>query len=254
MSTKVYDQAAQFRFLLQAEFMRRCEAIPGFSLRAFARQLSCDPTALSKYLSGKRKFTRKTIEKFSAKLQLKPSQTLDLLGESEQPKENYVQIEEDTFEVISNWYYLAILELTHIKSFKPDQQWVAKMLDLTPVQVNIAVETLVRVGLLEITPEGLWIDRYENFTARKTNYTNAAMRKMQRQVLEKALHALENIPVEHRSQTTMTLSVDSALLDEAKERISQFKKEMTAFLSGKGNEDSVFELTVSLFPVTKMEP
>ncbi len=62
----------QFRLSLQSELVRRMRVNPKYSLRAFARFLEIDPSSLSQYLRGRRKFTEKQVETLALKLGLSP--------------------------------------------------------------------------------------------------------------------------------------------------------------------------------------
>lgn len=59
---------AEFRLFLQDELVRRCKKNPRFSLRAFARTLAIEPSALSKILHGKRALTPKMLQRIATQL------------------------------------------------------------------------------------------------------------------------------------------------------------------------------------------
>jgi site-specific recombinase XerC len=159
--------SADFRIFLQQEFMQRCRSIPGYSLRKFAGSLHLDPTALSKILSGRRPVTRKMIAKLGSEMLLTPAQieqfaakrkAQDIPAEVKEVKTTYKQIVHDTFEVMSNWYYLAILELTYLSDFKADEIWVAQKFGISPLEVKIALRS-VKLNMFE-NREGVKILRY----------------------------------------------------------------------------------------------
>jgi len=88
------------------------------------------------------------------------------------------------------------------------------------------------------------------FTTADKTTTNAALRKHQRQSLEKALHSLENDPIEARSMTSMTMAIDPARLPEAKRLIEDFTQKLSQFLEN-GQSTSVYQLGIALFPLQK---
>lgn len=59
---------SEFRLFLQDELVRRCKKNPRFSLRAFARTLAIEPSALSKILHGKRALTPKMLLRIATQL------------------------------------------------------------------------------------------------------------------------------------------------------------------------------------------
>ena len=64
------DLEAEYRLILKDEFQKRKSKRPRFSLRAFARFLSIDPTFLSKLLSGKLLLSVDTAAKIVQRLKL----------------------------------------------------------------------------------------------------------------------------------------------------------------------------------------
>lgn len=252
-------EARDFRLLLQAELVRRCNQNPRYSLRAFARMLEIEPSALSKILSGKRGISRTKFKCFVEKLGLEPSVTKSLspsrrLRKAPEPKQpHYQQLTLDSFQVIADWYHYAILELTHVEGFDPHPKWIARVLGISVPEVSAAVERLRRLEFLEITQEGNWIDQSGSITTVGNDFTAIAFKKLQKAVLEKALVALEEFPLASRDQTSMTMAIDSGLLPEAKERIRNFRRDLAAFLIQAPHRDQVYHLGISLYPITRIE-
>lgn len=247
------------RIYLQNELLKRCKERPGYSLRAFSKALEMDSTALSRILSGSRKITRATRNRLFEKLGFSPGQE-EQFGDNKikqpttkarQTPRQYSQLTHDTFLAMSNWYYMAILELPYLKHFKLDQKWMAKTLGITVSEVNIAIEVLQRLGLIEITPEGKWVDKNPFFSTIEPNVTSAALRANQKQILGKAIDALDNTPLSQRDQTSITFAVDSSHLDAAKARIKEFRRDMLEFMQNGSENDAVYALTIGLFPLTE---
>jgi uncharacterized protein (TIGR02147 family) len=249
-----------FRELLQDELISRCRKNPSYSLRAFAKSLNIGSSSLSKLLHKKRNLSKSMLMKLANRLELDPSSLTNyahnLRGSKKEPTgkeilaEDYREILSDSFQLISDWYPLAILELSRCKGFKTNPRWIAKRLGLTLNQVNIAVQRLRRVGLLEISNNGKWIPCVEGTTSIYNESTDIARRRHQRQILERAILALENVPVERRDQTAMLMAVNSKRMKVAKERIKKFRRSLCAFMENGGPRDEVYYLSVSLFPVT----
>ncbi|MGZ3775087.1 MAG: DUF4423 domain-containing protein [Pseudobdellovibrionaceae bacterium] len=61
---------------------------------------------------------------------------------------------------------------------------------------------------------------------------------------------LEKMPTEDREQSTIMIKVDEARLTEAKERIKEFRKDLAQFLDSGVNEGKVYQISVSVFPVS----
>ena len=52
--------------------------------------------------------------------------------------------------LLSDGVHRAILEMTSMEGFIPDTRWIARALDLTFDEVNMALSRLTRLGLLEM--------------------------------------------------------------------------------------------------------
>lgn len=261
-----------FRFYLQNELVMRCRRNPRYSLRSFAKFLQMDTSSLAKILKGTRPIGRITITKLGLKLGLDVEQINRFVaahsrvpaGPQAQPivqgsassgssAGNYRNLALNTFRIMSDWYYNAILELIRVKRFKSSPAWLAKALGITVNEVNIALERLQQIGLIEILPSGKIIDRSGGYTETLPNpYSDAALRHFQKQVLEKALIALESVPVSKRDQTTVTVAIDTRKIQAAKEKIKSFRRSLAKFLSDSKSLDQVYHLSVSLYPITNI--
>jgi len=161
------EDAGAFRLFLQAELARRCAANEQYSLRAFANSLGVDHSSLSQMLRGTRRITPGKVAEFSKALGIDATRTERFLAGAgmntrEIPSATYdaiVQLAQDAAGLLSEWSGYAILELLRLRDFRPDARWIAKMLGMSADEVNIALQRLLRLGLLEMTDEMHWRDR-----------------------------------------------------------------------------------------------
>jgi len=242
-----------FRHILQQEFVKRCEKNPRYSLRAFAKSLSIEPSPLSAILRGKRPLTEKMTKRLGLALGLSLDEVLKFVQSDQiSAGPTYQQLALDSYAVISDWYHYAILELIRIKSFKPELSYISKTLGISKTEAHIAVERLQRLELLEIKKNGKWVDTTANGNATNINQdlTSQASKKLQRQVLEMGIQALENLPTEVRSQTSMTMAIHPKDLPQAKIMIRDFRRELCAYFEKSKKPTQVYNLGISLYPVT----
>ena len=265
MTSQALTKGSQaFRLYLQEELAARCRRNPKYSLRAFASGLMMDPSTLAKVLNGKRALGPRAILRLSEYLDLRPEDIERFTAPGRQgatmapPQATYEQLAADSFEVIADWQHYAILELMTVESFRPDIGWVARSLSISPAEVRTAVDRLVRVGMLEVTTDGTWIDRSGGKTtaipaAGLQGRTTSAFKRHQRQVLELAQVALNETQPALRDQTSMTLAIDRRRLDDARSLIKQFRRDLAALLCHTGKRTDVYHLSVSLYPVSHAE-
>lgn len=245
----------EFRLFLQGELVRRCQSNGRYSLRAFARTLDIEPSALSKLLNGKRQLTPEMFARLTGRLALGHDDVRHFIrtdDPSQQPQMTFDQISLDSFQVVSDWYHMAIVELGRVRGFRGDPQWVARALGISSAEARDAIDRLIRLGLLAQTAKGTFCSTGKEVTTVDHQFTTAALKKMQRQVLERAIQALEDTPVEKRDQSTMTMAVDTARLPAAKLKIREFRRSLCDFLEGSSKRSEVYHLSISLYPVTNI--
>lgn len=257
------SRTTSFRLFLQQELARRCSTNPQYSLRSFALHLEKDHSTLSQLLRGKRPMTEKTIEQFGRRLGLERTMIDSfisrekLAGPHDAPfaEANQVakQLTHDTAELVSNVYHYTILELVRLAEFNPDSRWIARVLGITTDEVNIALNRLIRLGLLEMEARDRWVDRSGDTTASFDEFAGIAVQRLSEQVRKLFVAALKDTPGQYRAHSSTTMAVNLTKLPEALELIARFRKEMAESLgSGDGCEE-VYQLEISLFPISKIK-
>lgn len=245
-------KSSDFAELLRSSFKERQEKNPRYSVRAFARALEMDFSLLAKLLKGQRRASLSLKKQIGPKLGMS-LHDLDALARETSPRQrsrNYRKISLKTFSPLSKWYYLAMLELSHLPHFKADPHWIAKALGLPVAMVRAAIVTLRRCGFLTVTPSGVWQDLSgRHLSLLPKDRTHSILQNYQKQMLQQSMDSLKKVSVAERDHTAMTFCVDKDRLLEAKEKIKRFRRELDTFLS-EGGGDEVYCLTVSLFPLS----
>jgi uncharacterized protein (TIGR02147 family) len=251
------DLKSNFRELLQDELVRRIKANPRYSLRAYAKSLNIDSSLLSKILRQLRPISNEYIKSMGLTLKLSPKQIKWYEHAESMPKKNssdlvFKLLDQDSFEIISDWYHFAILEMMNIEGFKPELKWLATRLALSKIEVQAAIERLQRVGLLIINEEGQWIDQSKGHRSFNLGpeYSSAAHRNSQKQILEKSMKALEELPLNIRDHSSMMMATNPEKIMEAKKLIDQFRYELCRLLEDTDKKKNVYQLSIGLFPIT----
>lgn len=240
------DKYLEFRILLQNEFSRRCQSNPRYSVRAFARDVELDPSSISQILSGSRRVSEKMRLKIANKI------GLDLKKRDHKATdEKYLLLSLDTIAAISDWHHFAILDLTLLPGFKSEIPWIAKKLNISLTETRTSIDRLKRLGLL-VEKSGKLCKSKSHFSNYDKGVTSQAHKEYQRQIITKALQAVDMCAQERKDITSITIAADSSKLPEVREKIKQFRREMCDFLET-GTRDSVYHLAVQLYPVTGIE-
>ena len=243
-----------------------------FSMRSWAKQLQMNHVAmLSMVLNRKRKLLPSLSSKISAQFRtngrftetearyfdmlvlFNNASTADEKNFYEgilsglKPDQTFSTLELDKLNAISDWYHSAILEMTNLKNFNPDHQWISLKLggSVNKDQVRAAIERLLRLGLLEKTKDGK-LKKTKVLLATPTDIPNQSLKKYHREVISKAMTALDSQPVEMRDITSMTFSMDTKKIPEAKKMIRDFRRKLVKFLATQEGE-SVYQFNMQLF-------
>ncbi len=235
----------QIRSYLTTELERRCQTNPQYSLRAFAKSLAIDSSYLSKILNGKRTLSEKGVLSLAEKLDFPEEITRDLRRLSE--KTTLTSLDVDQFRIIADWYHYAILEMTRLDDFRPDVKWISEYLGISFGESLAAVERLKRCELLIEDETGKW--HAQSNTTIRHKFSNAAFRQMQKQILLQAVAAMENIALERRDQSSITMCIDTSQLPIAKEKLKAFRREFMELLESGSKKDAVYQMSLALFPV-----
>lgn len=250
-----------FRHFLQAELGRRCARNPHYSLRAFAQRLGVDHASLSQLLRGKRRLTPATIEKLGARLGLGPQRIsffvagarLCRVGDRHPANHSEVkQLASDAASIVAEWQHFAILELVRLRDFRPDSRWIARILGLTPDNVNIAVSRLVRLRLLAMTADDRWVDLSGDAVADIDDFHEVTVNRLAEQVRQLWLSAGQRTPHHMRHYTSTTVAVAQSRVVDVLDLIERFRSELAGLLARDEPRDDVYRLDIAFFPLTNL--
>lgn len=190
-SAPAYDIPRLLHERLRAAMRRN----PRFSLRSFAKQLGIDHSTLSQILRGRRRLSARALEAVGKRMGL-GEEVLHAYAESSRKKADSKRLPEkfrsfhfdlDTFQLLCVRHHYAILELIQVQGFKTDSRWIAKTLGIAVEDVNIALQRLLRLGLLEMSGRDRWIDQSGDAEFHSAALTEAACNQMNQELHELAV-------------------------------------------------------------------
>jgi uncharacterized protein (TIGR02147 family) len=143
-----------FRTYLKEELSLRCRNNPNYSLRAFASSIDCDPSYLSKVLSGKKNVQKRFIKRVGESLGLGDDEVKLFISELDETESLIEPSEYDysdytAFQFLSEWYYDAILELAKLKEHNSSPAWISKKMGVEIDTIKEALENLQRAKFIE---------------------------------------------------------------------------------------------------------
>jgi len=243
---------------LETEYLQRKKKKSSYSLRAFSRLLDLPSGRVSQLLSEKRSLTPSLGKKVALRLGFDPVKTHRFLSSIESSRKNrrklpvshgvYAPLDMDQFQSIADPVHFSILSLIETRGFSGTLKEISQRLNLDSVETRAAVDRLQRLGLVETEPK-IRLAKKPGLTT-SHDVQSSALRVAHKKVLEEAMTSLEDISVELRDITSITMAVDPAKLAEAKKRLREFRRSLSEFMET-GPQTEVYRLNIQLVPVTK---
>jgi uncharacterized protein (TIGR02147 family) len=154
------------------------------------------------------------------------------------------------FSTIRDWYHMAILEMTDMKGFKADPPWIAEKLGLPVDLVTEAAKRLEALGLMKVEGD-VWKQTHVDLEL-PSGVPSRTIREHHKQILTKAIVAVDLTSVEKREYSAQTFGFDHTLIPEVKNLVREFQRKISR-LSHQGTKDSVYVMSMQLFPVVESE-
>lgn len=264
------ENTTDYKIILKNELAKRIDRNSKYSVRAFAKSLEVDSGALSRILSGKQIPSAKVVNKILENMLFEPSEREELLLSIKLTQQNrnltrrnqfqkeerpvttglFKSLDIDVFRVMGEWFHSAIMELTFVKGFSSSPKWISSKLAISETEACLAIDRLKRLELIK-EDENKTLKKTDQFLDTKDKHlTTPALRKNQKQFLEKAIESLENDSIHERSMTSMTMAIDESRIEEAKKVINEFNQKMSTFLES-GEQTRVYNLSIALYPLQK---
>lgn len=247
-----------------------------FSYRYFSSKADIkSPVFLKQVIEGKRNLTANTTEKFINALNLsdkeetffrylvrfnqaktaeeKQEHYAVLLSMNEYVVENKLRVDQYTY--FDRWYYAAIRELITLFDFKDDFTLLASTVQpaITVKQAREAVTLLTDLALLYRDDEGRYRQSDTSITG-GSEILNAARRKHNSDMIERALYANREISPQERNISGVTLGISPSCYDMIVAEIQNFKERVKTIVAGDLDSSRVFQMNVQLFPLSETLP
>ncbi len=254
-------------------YVKRKKETYGVSLRSLSVQLNVSPSFLSRILSGKKPVPYALLLKMQKVFDIEPEvfenirsahvdhipgidQGLAAKGQRQLRTElkNWELSKPNSYKILRNWYYIAILEYVSLKKFDGLSESIADHFDLSIESTEIALRELCDLELIAKTEDGKW-----KKTQKKLRWSSAIPTKeignFHKIMMDKAkeqLVATNQQAFERRLITGITFTISSKKVKLAKKRLNEFIHELANELMDEESADAeVYHLASQLFPLSK---
>ncbi len=229
---------------------------PLVSLRGFAKSLDLQPGALSEFLNEKRHFSPSLQKKIINKLSLAPDKKQTLINIIENDQEtpvslDRVQIDTDSYHLVSESIYYSILCLIETKNFVQNTNYIAERLGKTEAQVIEAIHRLERVGYITRDSEDKMIVGDVHLMT-TDDIASMSLRLRHAENMEAAREALFNLTVDKRYFRFETLAIGQEQMPAFKKAAQEFFDKLVT-ISKQSEKEEVYEFCFNFFPRTILE-
>lgn len=244
-----------------------------FSYRYFSQKAGINsPSFLKQVIESERNLTPLTINKFITALKLTEKEAayfrhLVLFNQAKsatEKQEHYIimlsmmhtvkelKLNALQHEYYNHWFVPVVRELVCLYNFKDDFKKIADTV-IPPIQTNdarFAVKLLKKLEMIEQLPDGTYRQKDAAIISDST-INRMAVRSFNREMLRKAEAALDTISVDNRQIYGMTLGISKECYDVLTAEMQAFRDRIVTIVSRDMKSDSVYQLNLQLFPLSK---
>lgn len=249
--------------ILKQDFDKKKGNNSRYSLRAYAKHLNISPANLSKILSNKLEVTPKTLKQIAIKLNFTPEQYNGIEDQLRKKKkanslkqleiDKIRKLQADEFNIISDWYHFAILEIFNLDYHESSPEWIAEKLGMSDVtKIKAAIKRLIDLKLLARDEEGelMPVDHFTSVL--DFTFTSIGLRERQKQMMKLSSQKIDTVPLEERDNSSITITFDKKLVPEVKEKIKKFRRSLGRYIiKNSKKRESIYELQINFIPLTE---
>ncbi|NLG16655.1 MAG: TIGR02147 family protein [Fibrobacter sp.] len=262
-----------YRKFLSEYYQYKKSTSRAFSYRYFCAKAGLtSPVFLKLVIDGKRNLSRQSIEKFCTAMQLTKKQSaffrnlvlFDQAKTSAEKQEYYAVLRSmensvtekilsmDQYDYFSKWYNAVIRELVVLYDFKQNYSFLARCVypQITEGEAKEAVELLEKLCLIRKKKNGRGYEHADSAITNSGEIGLMAVRQFNRAMIEHSLKAIENIPVDKRHVSGLTIGISPQMYQIVQAEIVAFKDRIVTLINRDEKSSCVYQLNIQLFPVS----
>ena len=155
----------------------------------------------------------------------------------------------DVFRTISDWYHIALLQLTELKEFNLSPSSASKKLSITIAEADAAIDRLLRLGLLRKNQDGRYIKTSSRLLV-QAKVPSDTVKKFHTQILNKAISAVATQRPEFRKGRSELIPLNPEILEEAELILDRAYEEIIALAGKSRTKTTVYALSSQFFNLT----
>ena len=262
-----------YRKYLADYYASKKKANRTFSYRVFnAKAGIASPVFFKLVIDGKRNLGLSSIDKFTNALGFNKKEglyfkKLVLFDQTDSPEEkqelyNVLRSMRETvsqktlsttqYDYFSNWYNAVIRELITLYNYKDDFHLLANSVrpEITSNEAKASVELLLKLKLIKKDSIGTY-EQVNTAIVAEGDIGLIAIRHFNRCMLLNALKAIDDIEVENRHISGLTMGISKQMHSIIRDEIDSFKEHIVKLVNNDRNSISVYQLNVQFFPLSR---
>jgi len=168
------------------------------------------------------------------------------------PKSEYYTMSNREGELIRRWYFLAILELLRMPKFQADPEWISTQLNgkVSASEVQETLDLLQNLKMVEKGENG-WTVNHDILVGDLKSASSEDIREHHKKMNALGVLAMTEEPRERREMSALSIGISEEDAVTLKEKIRKFQVEILDFVQGREHVNSVYQLNIQFFPLTK---
>jgi uncharacterized protein (TIGR02147 family) len=233
-----------------------------FSMRSYALHLGLSNGRLTEMMNGKAPITEKRALAIVAKLFLSDLQKKLFLrivenenqsrsdGRRKLNPSSSKRLHLDEFALISDWEYFALMALIETSTFRSDVTWISRKLNIGTARCEEVLGKLQRLGYVQVQTNGSMKNNYHALST-LTDIPSTVLRKANKDCILQSLEKMDDVDVDMREISSLTLPTDVSKMKAAKTLIRKFKDDMTKLCETE-NSTEIYNLNIQFVPVSEL--
>ena len=168
---------------------------------------------------------------------------------------SFALVGEDQYDYYGSWLNPVLREMApRLNGATPAQMAGELVFESAASNVKNSLKLLEKNGLLQKDEQGRYKQGNRSITTGNLDVTSLAIREMHRQMGELAVQSLDQVPVNERDVSGLTIGISENAFEKITKEIAEFRRRISAIVMDDAGEERVYRLNVQLFPLTNTLP
>jgi len=159
---------------------------------------------------------------------------------------------ESKYEYFDKWYYVAVREILGFYRFDGDFKALGRMVRpaISPQEAKQAIDLLERLELIEKDDRGEYVVTNRAITT-QPHVPLVAIHNFQIATMDLAKEALDRVPREERSISTLSFSTSPETYKKIEEKLAEFRQEVRELIkNNKTPNNKAYQFNFQCFPIS----